>query len=67
MTAECNPEQLEYGGIGRRQGTGSFDVGLITSDGDVLCLRKAGKRIGLAGAAGGLLQRNRSFYDVLSV
>lgn len=27
MTTECNADQLEFGGFGRREVTGRFDVG----------------------------------------
>jgi hypothetical protein len=47
MTTECNPEQLEFHALGRRDVIGKFDGGRITSDGGGLLLREVDARIGL--------------------
>ena len=47
MTTECNPEQLEFHALGRREVVGRFDGGRITSDGGGLLLREVDKRLGL--------------------
>ena len=47
MNTECKPEQLEFQSLGRREVTGRFDGGRITSDGGGLLLREVDQRIGL--------------------
>ena len=47
MNTECNPEQLEFHTLGRRDVIGRFDGGRITSDGGGLLLREVDKRLGL--------------------
>ena len=47
MKTECNPEQLEFHTLGRRDVIGRFDGGRITSDGGGLLLREVDKRRGL--------------------
>ena len=47
MTTECNPEQLEFHALGRRDVIGRFDGGRITSDGGGLLLREVDQRLGL--------------------
>src|SRR5699024_7768198 len=47
MTTECNPEQLAFHALGRREVVGRFDGGRITSDGGGLLLREVDQRIGL--------------------
>jgi hypothetical protein len=47
MDTQCIPEQLEFHAIGRRQVTGRFDGGQITSDGGGLLLREVDRCIGL--------------------
>jgi len=44
---ECNPTQLEFHALGRREVVGRFDGGRITSDGGGLLLREVDRRIGL--------------------
>ena len=44
---ECNPEQLEFLGLGKRAVVGAFDGGLISSDGGGLLLREVAERTGL--------------------
>ena len=39
MMTECNQEQMEFHGLGRRRVVGSFDGGRITYDGGALLLR----------------------------
>ena len=47
MRTECNPEQLEFHALGRRDVIGRFDGGRITSDGGGLLLREVDQRMGL--------------------
>ena len=47
MSTQCTPEQLEFHTLGRREVTGRFDAGRISSDGGGLLLREADVRIGL--------------------
>ncbi len=52
MSTECNPDQLEFHGLERRQIIGRFDGGRLTSDGGGLLLREVDKRIGLLDRVG---------------
>jgi len=47
METECNPAQLEFHALGRREVVGRFDGGRITSDGGGLLLREVDARMGL--------------------
>ena len=47
MTTQCNPEQLEFHALGRREVIGRFDGGRITSDGGGLLLREVDQCLGL--------------------
>ena len=47
MDTQCNPTQLEFHALGRRDVVGRFDGGRITSDGGGLLLREVDQRIGL--------------------
>lgn len=47
MTTDCNPQQLEFQGVGRRMLVASFDGGTLTSDGGVLLLGEVDRRRGL--------------------
>ncbi|MFV0477468.1 MAG: transposase [Parahaliea sp.] len=47
MDTQCNPAQLEFPALGRRDVVGHFDGGRITSDGGGLLLREVDHRIGL--------------------
>ncbi len=58
MNTECKPEQLEFQTLGRREVTGRFDGGRITSDGGGLLLREVDQRIGLLDRPGRLLHRS---------
>ncbi len=49
MTTECNPAQLEFHALGRREVVGRFDGGRITSDGGGVLLREVDLRLGLMG------------------
>ena len=44
---ECNAEQLEFHGLGRRELVAKFDGGMISSDGGGLLLREVEKRTGI--------------------
>ena len=47
MDTQCNPTQLEFHALGRREVVGHFDGGRITSDGGAVLLREVDQRIGL--------------------
>ncbi len=47
MKTECNPTQLEFHALGRREVVGRFDGGNITSDAGGLLLRETEKRTGI--------------------
>ena len=47
MTTHCAPDQLEFQSFGRRQVTGRFDGGGLTSDGGGLLLREVEQRLDL--------------------
>ncbi len=47
METQCNPTQLEFHALGRREVVGRFDGGSITSDAGGLLLRETEKRTGI--------------------
>jgi len=47
MTTQCTPDQLEFQSFGRRQVTGRFDGGRLTSDAGGLLLREVAQRLHL--------------------
>jgi DDE family transposase len=47
MTTDCNPEQLQFQGVGRRTVVASFDGGTLTSDGGILLLGEVDRRRGI--------------------
>ena len=47
MTTQCIPDQLEFQAFGRRQVTGRFDGGRLTSDAGGLLLREVARRLDL--------------------
>jgi hypothetical protein len=47
MNTQCNPTQLEFHALGRREVVGKFDGGNITSDAGGLLLRETEKRTGI--------------------
>ena len=47
METQCNPTQLEFHSLGRREVVGKFDGGNITSDAGGLLLRETEKRCGI--------------------
>ena len=47
MTTDCNPQQLEFQGVGRRTVVASFDGGTLSSDGGVLLLGEVERRRGI--------------------
>ncbi len=47
MMTECNRQQLEFRGLGRRRVTAKFDGGHLTSDGGGVLLREVDARLGL--------------------
>jgi hypothetical protein len=47
MTTDCNPQQLEFQGVGRRTLVSSFDGGTLTSDGGLLLLSEVERRRGI--------------------
>lgn len=46
MKTECNPEQLEFQGHGKRKVQAEFDGGALSSDGGALLLREVDARLG---------------------
>ncbi|MDJ0862881.1 MAG: IS1380 family transposase [Gammaproteobacteria bacterium] len=47
MVTECNPEQLHFDSLGRREVVAKFDGGQISSDGGALLLREVEQRTGI--------------------
>ena len=47
MSTQCNPGQLEFHALGKREVVGRFDGGRITSDAGGLLLREVDQRMGL--------------------
>lgn len=47
MQTECNPEQYEFGGIGRRRLVAAFDGGVVSSDAGALLLKQTDTAIRL--------------------
>ncbi|MDA8347794.1 MAG: IS1380 family transposase [Pseudomonadota bacterium] len=47
MRTECNPEQLRFSCVGRRQVVAAFDGGTVSSDAGALLLGRADEAIGL--------------------
>lgn len=47
MTTDCNPQQLEFQGVGRRTVVAAFDGGTLTSDGGLLLLSEVDRRRGI--------------------
>ena len=47
MKTECAPVQIEFTGLGRRKVLGTFDGGLISSDGGAVLLREVDARLGI--------------------
>lgn len=47
MTTECNSQQLEFQGVGRRTVVAAFDGGTLTSDGGLLLLSEVERRRGI--------------------
>lgn len=47
MDTQCNPTQLEFHALGKREVVGKFDGGTITSDAGGLLLRETEKRVGI--------------------
>lgn len=47
MPAQCNAEQLEFAGVGRRRVVAAFDGGHVTSDAGALLLKCTDEAIGL--------------------
>lgn len=47
MPTQCNAEQLEFAGVGRRRVVAAFDGGQVTSDAGALLLKRTDEAIGL--------------------
>ena len=47
MATDCNPQQLEFQGVGRRTVVAAFDGGTLTSDGGLLLLSQVEQRRGI--------------------
>jgi hypothetical protein len=65
VTTECNPTQLEFHALGRRDVIGRFDGGRITSDGGGLLLREVDQRLGVLARMAGCFSdyRNRLLIE----
>lgn len=64
MSTECNPSQLEFHALGRRDVVGRFDGGRITSDGGGLLLREVDQRLGLLHRLAGCFDDHRNRNSV---
>lgn len=47
MPTQCNPEQLEFAGVGRRRVIAAFDGGRVSSNAGALLLQRTDQAIGL--------------------
>ncbi|MEE9250156.1 MAG: IS1380 family transposase [Alphaproteobacteria bacterium] len=65
MQTECNSDQLEFEGCGRRRVVAAFDGGRLTSDAGGLLLREADRVIGLIDRVAGCFSDGRSQKDVV--
>ena len=57
MQTQCNPEQYEFGGVGRRAVVAGFDGGTVSSDAGALLLKKTDQSVDL------LRRLGRCFID----
>ena len=60
MGTECNAEQLEFGGLGRRGVVGAFDGEELSSDGGALALRELEDRAGILKRLAGCFADHRA-------
>ena len=60
MGTECNAEQLEFGGLGRRRVVGAFDGEELSSDGGALALRELEDRAGILKRLAGCFTDHRA-------
>jgi hypothetical protein len=59
MQTQCNPEQYEFSGIGRRSVVAGFDGGRVSSDAGALLLKKADEAVGLLQRLGACFRDDR--------
>ena len=59
MQTQCNAQQLEFPGVGRRRVVGAFDGGRISSDGGALLLKQCDQAIGLLQRLAGCFEDRR--------
>ena len=64
MKTQCTAEQLQFHALGRREVTGRFDGGRITTDGGGLLLRETDRRIGLLDRLAGCFTDHRNAQSV---
>src|SRR3954466_1675352 len=65
MATDCNPQQLEFQGVGRRTVVSAFDGGTLTSDGGLLLLSEVERRRGILRGFAACFrdQRNPSYVE----
>jgi len=59
MQTQCNAQQLEFPGVGRRRVVAAFDGGRISSDGGALLLKQCDEAIGLLERLAGCFEDRR--------
>ena len=65
MQTECNAEQFEFEGFGRRRVVAAFDGGAVTADGGGLLLRHTDRAIGLIERVAGCFEDGREQDQVV--
>lgn len=60
MQAQCNAEQYEFAGVGRRRVIAAFDGGQVTSDAGALLLKRTDEAIGLIDRVAACFRDGRS-------
>ena len=64
---DCNPELFEFPSFDRRKIEGSFSGGEVSSDGGVLLLQQADRRLGLCRALSKVIRARRRRHDPMLV
>jgi len=60
MQTQCNPQQYEFSGVGRRAVVAAFDGGTVSSDAGALLLKRTDEAIGLLRRLGACFRDERS-------
>lgn len=60
MQTQCNPEQYEFSGIGRRSVVAAFDGGTVSSDAGALLLQRTDEAVNLLGRLGACFRDDRN-------